>query len=325
MKSILITGGAGYAGFTITQMLAQAYPQARILVYDRNQRGCIELVSTLQKKLKNVEFVLPEKADIRDSANMEKVLAQYKPDVVVNLAAKVTDFAKNAVGKDEECASTNYVASSNIARLCKEQGVKTFIHQSTVAIYAPGENLKEDAPTNPVSAYVKSKFMGEEAVLQLHDSSFNVVALRVATLVGYNIHFKYENILNIVCVRSVFKVPFTLFESALDNYKTFLDVKDNARAIMFAIEHASEMNGQVYNLTSFNATLNEILALIKNELIEDFTYHILPEEKKNKQVYTISSEKLQALGFKPEGNISEIIRETISQLRKTRDFYNSLL
>lgn len=325
MKSILITGGAGYAGFTITEMLAQRYPEARIIVYDRNQRGCTELISTLKKKVTNIEFVLPEKSDVRDVTHVEKVLSEYRPEVVVHLAAKVTDFSKNKIGKDEECTSTNYVASANIARLAKDAGVKVFIHQSTVGIYEPGENLKEDAPTNPVSAYMKSKFLGEETVLSLTDEHFKIIVLRSATLVGYNLHFKYENIFNIMCLRSVFKVPFTLFESALDNNKTYLDVKDNARAIIFSIEHAQEMNGQAFNVTSFHATLNEILSLIKKELGEDFAYTVLPEQKKSRQVYTINSDKLKTLGFKPEGNIEEIVQESVSKLKKTRDFYSALL
>ena len=325
MKSILITGGAGYAGFTITQMVAEKYPQAKIIVYDRNQRGCIELASLLKKKASNIDFVLPEKADIRDIVHFEKVLKEYRPDAIIHLAAKVTDFAKNKVGKDEECISTNYVATSNIARLAKENGVKTFIYQSTIGIYTPGDNLKEDAPTNPVSAYMKSKYMGEEAVLELNDDSFNVVVLRSATLVGYNLHFKYENIFNIICVRSVFKVTFTLFESALENDKTYLDVKDNARAILFMLDNVERMKGQTYNLTSFNATLNRILELIKSELREEFTFEILPEQKKNKQVYTINSDKINGLGFKPEGKIEDIVQETISKLKKTREFYTSLL
>ncbi len=325
MKSIMITGGAGYAGLTITEMIAKMYPQAKIIVYDRNQRGCAELLSILKNKLANIDFVLPEKSDIRDVVHVEKVLNEYKPEVVIHLAAKVTDFAKNKVGKDEECTSTNYVASANIARLSKDAGVKIFIHQSTVGIYEPGEDLKEDAAKNPVSAYMKSKFLGEETVLNLNDENFKVIVLRPATLVGYNIHFKYENIFNIMCLRSVFKVPFTLFESALDHDKTYIDIKDNARAIIFSIENANKMSGQEFNITSFNATLNEILSKIKNELNEEFAYTVLPEQKINRQVYTINSNKLKSLGFKPQGNIDEIIKETISKLRKTRDFYTTLI
>lgn len=325
MRTILVTGGAGYAGLTITEMLADKYPRDKILVYDRNQRGCTELLSTLKRKKSNIDFILPEKSDIRDAAHIEKVLFENKPEIVVHLAAKVTDFAKNKVGKDEECTSTNFVASANLARLAKDAGVKTFIHQSTVGIYEPGEDLNEESPKNPASAYMKSKFQGEESSLELGDEKFKVVVLRPATLVGYNLHFKYENIFNIMCLRSVFKVPFTLFESALENYKTYIDIKDNARAIIFAIENVDKMSSQAYNVTSFNATLNEILTLIKRELNEDFAYNVLPEQKKNRQVYTINSDKLQKLGFKPEGKIDIIVKETILKLKSQRESYNSLL
>src|SRR3989344_8827165 len=107
MKAILVTGGAGYAGITLTESLARRYPEYTIVVFDRNQRGCNELVSSLKKTLSNIRLILPEKADVRDVKNVEDALLQYEPEIVVNLAAKVTDFYKDQPGKNEECMATN--------------------------------------------------------------------------------------------------------------------------------------------------------------------------------------------------------------------------
>jgi len=323
MNSILITGGAGYAGTTITEELAKKYPSSKIIVVDRNKRGCTEILPVLKEKYPNVDFVLPEKADIRDMKSMREVFRQYSPEIVVHLAAKVTDFAQNRPGKDEECISTNYEGTAQLAKLAKENNAKIFIHQSTPVIYELGGELSESSPKNPSTVYAKSKLMGEEAVLLLHDENFKVVVLRTATLVGYNLNFKYENMANIMCVRSVFKVPFSLFESALENEKSYLSVWDNAGAIIYAIENISKMAGESFNVISFNANLNKIVQLIKDELKEDFPYSIIPERTKNKQVYTLNDKKIRDAGFKPEDS-PNVITSAVRKLKKQREFYRSV-
>ncbi len=325
MKPIIVTGGAGYAGFTITQRLAERYPERKIIVFDRNQRACIELMPSLIMKLPNIELVPYEKADIRDTKSFEETLVKYRPEAVINLAAKVTNFSKDQQGKNEECMATNHEALVTIAALSKKHNVRAFVHQSSVSVYAPGDKIKEDTMPGPSSVYGQSKLLGEKELMSLHDNSFRVITFRAATIIGYNIHFKYETMVNLMCIKSIFKIPFTIFESALDNDKTYLDIEDNARAIIFALEHSERLGGEIINLASFDATLREALSCIKDELKEDFPYTILREEKKNKQVYTIDFGKLEYYGFKSRRTFKEVIKEVMIYLKKTREFYGQSL
>lgn len=325
MRAILITGGAGYAGFTITEHLARTYPSTKIVVLDRNVRSCTELLPVLQNLCRNIEIVPTEKADVRNTICLKEVLADYKPDVVINLASKVTNFAKDEPAKNEECLATNFEASVALAKAAKEQGVKVFVQQSSVSVYPPKENLTEEEPPVPATVYGKSKLMGETGALTFNDDSFNVVVFRAATLIGYNLNFKYENMGNIMCIRSVFKVPFAIFESALTGDKTFLDVEDNAQAIRFAIENGKRLGGQIFNLSSFNAPLQSILAIIKETLNEEFPYTVLKESSKNPTVYTVSNEKLRNAGFAPRGALKKTIKNTIERLKNLRDFNSETL
>ncbi|MCX6800760.1 MAG: NAD(P)-dependent oxidoreductase [Candidatus Diapherotrites archaeon] len=323
-KSILVTGGAGYVGYTVVERLAKKYPRAKIIIFDNFSKGKIEGVSVLKKRHKNIVLIPWEKADIRSSENVEAVFRQYKPDVVVHLAAIVDAFATNLRGKDLECRMVNQNAAIELAKIAKRNGTKIFVFQCSVSIYSRGVELKEPAEKAPLSTYGKTKMIAERKIISLSDDSFKVISLRPATVVGFNPCFRFETIINLVCARSVYGVPTRVFESALRGDKTYLHLKDNAAAILFAIEHKDTMNGRCFNVTSFHTNLEEVLKIVKKYLKEDFAYEIVREKSINQQVYTINSDKIKGEGFKPKGNLDEAVKEMIQNLKKIRNFYNNL-
>ena len=321
VKCILITGGAGYAGYTITEELSSKFPDYKIVIFDNFSKGKLEGIGLLAQNHKNIEIIPWEKADIRDNENVENAFEQYKPEIVVHLAAIVDAFTTNREGKDRECEIVNYNSAVSVAKIAKKHGCKIFIFQCTVSIYSRGEELTEDSPKEPLSTYGKSKMKAEIEILELNDEKLKVVSLRPATIVGYNPCFRYETIINLACIRAVYKVPINIFESALKGEKTFLTLKDNAKAIIFSIENIEKMKGNTFNITSYHANLENVLTKIKENLKEEFPYFITPQKSISQQVYTINSDKIKKIGFKPEGTLEETINETVSSLKNVKEFY----
>lgn len=323
MKNILVTGGAGYIGYEVISELIKKYPESRIIIYDNLSKGKIESIQKLKKRAKNIEIVSWEKADIRDTENVEEVLKRFKPEIVIHLAAIVDAFVTNREGKDRECELVNYVSAVNLAKLAKKHNVRIFIYQSSVSIYSNGEDINEEAFKNPLSTYAKTKIMAEKEILPLSDENFKVVILRPATIVGYNPSFRFETIINLSCIRSIYKIPINIFESALYGDKTYLDVKDNARAIIFSIENIDKIKKDYFNVASFNTNLFNVLGILKNVLKEDFPYNIIKQKKINQQVYTINSDKIKRLGFIPIGKLDEILGDCIKNLKRVQYFFES--
>ncbi len=145
----------------------------------------------------------------------------------------------------------------------------------------------------------------EKEINKLNDDKFKVCTLRPATVVGFNEGFRYETIINLSCVRSVNNILLTYFESAIHNDKSYLDVKDNVRAIHYAIKNIDKMNGQIFNISSFNTNLDNVISIIQTHLGRNFLYDIVKEKSINQQVYTISAEKIKQYGFEFEGNLNE--------------------
>lgn len=316
--TILITGGAGYVGYTASRALALKYPQSKIVIHDNFSKGRLENIELLMNECPNVTLTPWEKADIRDYEKFEAVLSEHKPDLVVHFASIVDAFSTNRQGKDTECNIVNNVATVRVAELCKEHGVKTFIYQSTVSMYSRGEELKEDSPKEPLSTYGASKYEAEKSILQLNDAAFKVCALRSATIVGYNPSFRYETIINMLCIRSVYGMETTVFESALKNPKSYLSLEDEAAGVVFAIENIDRMNGEAFNISSFNTDLETVLSAVEKTDTKPLA-HIGGEKTINQQVYTINADKIRALGFKPSANIQDVVFQTVKGVLKKKE------
>ena len=309
--TILVTGGAGYVGHSASRALARKYPESSVIIHDNFSKGKLENISVLLNECPNVVLVPWEKADIRDEAKFEAVLTQHQPEIVVHLAAIVDAFTTNREGKDIECNIVNNIAAVRVAELCKSHGVKTFVFQSTVSLYSRGENLVEDSPKEPLSTYGSSKLEAEKKILALTDAHFRACALRSATIVGYNPSFRYETIINMLCVRSVYGMETTLFESALKSPKSYLSLEDEAEGIIFAVEHIDTMKGQMYNISSFNTNLEDVVEAIEQTSVKPLV-HVSAEKTINQQVYTINADKISGLGFRPSSNLVDVVRQTIA-------------
>jgi nucleoside-diphosphate-sugar epimerase len=120
-------------GYSAYRALARRYPESKIIIHDNLSKGRSENISLLLRECPNVTLIPWENADIRDYAKFEAVQRQYQPGVVVHLAAIVDAFTTNREGEDVECNVVNNMAAVRVAELCKENGIKTFIYQSTEA------------------------------------------------------------------------------------------------------------------------------------------------------------------------------------------------
>jgi UDP-glucose 4-epimerase len=322
--NILVTGGAGYVGYSVSRALALAYPESKIIIHDNLSKGKLENISILTNECTNVSLTPWENADIRDYEKFEKVLLEYKPEIVVHLAAIVDAFTTNREGKDVECTIVNHVAAVRVAELCKVHGVKTFIYQSTVSMYSRGENITEDFPKEPVSTYGSSKYEAEKEILALNGTDFSTCAIRSATIVGYNPSFRYETIINMLCIRSVYGMETNLFESALNNPKSYLSLEDEAAAIIFLIKNINKTNGQAYNVSSFNTDLRGVVKALEETGTKPLT-RISREKTINQQVYTISAERIWQLGFKPSGNVVDVVHQIITGVKKRKELSEKYL
>jgi UDP-glucose 4-epimerase len=166
MRTILITGGAGFFGGILTRTLLQ-----------RGWR-CVSL--DVQPHADSSANLVALKADIRDHTTVLPIFQKYQPEAVFHCAAVM------AHGREGRAFlwSSNVEGTRNIAAVAKQTGVRHFIFLSTNCLWTEnlGRPIREDEPPAPVEIYGKSKLEGER-ILEQYAGAFRLSILRCPAIV----------------------------------------------------------------------------------------------------------------------------------------------
>lgn len=308
MQRIMIVGGAGYVGGYLTDYLdiraprinskiPSSSPQNDILVYDK-------LVYE-NRYLKNVPFRC---GDIRDTDKLKGTIDEWKPDVIVWLAAIVGD---GACQLDPQL--TNEVNYESVKWLSDNYKGK-IVFTSTCSVYGENDDLiNEEAETNPLSVYASTKLMAEQYLLENSD---NCLVFRLGTLFGVSdrhSRVRLDLVANILTLKVVRGEPLSVFGG--EQWRPLLHVKDVARAIGHGLE--KDISG-LYNLHSENYTIKQLAKKIVQEVDENgiINYEDMPfEDLRN---YKVSSDLYRSTGWSPKFTLESGVSELASILGEGR-------
>ena len=154
IKKILITGGAGYIGSQITELLSEK--NFEVYVIDNLSRGFRKLVN------KKAVFV---KRDIRDIKLIKKFILKKKINTVIHLAA-LTDVQESEKFK-KMYYENNITGTANLLEACKNTSVKNIIYSSSAGVYGKTKNsVGENDNLKPINYYSFTKLYGEKLIMK---------------------------------------------------------------------------------------------------------------------------------------------------------------
>lgn len=292
---ILLTGGSGYLGSILTRKLLANGHHVRILDNFLFGKGSLKDIQN-NKKLELVT------GDIRDLSIVGKSLKNI--DSVIHLASIVG--TQSAELDPKASIEINFMATRNIAELCKIYKIKQFIFASTCSVYGaqPDHQLiAENSEVNPLDSYGLSKFQSERAILQAYDYP---TILRLGTLFGASHRMRFDLAINLFIAQAMNKEKLTVFGG--DQWRPFLHVDDAAEAFSFAVEN--QMEG-IYNVIWKNLTINQMAKEVK-KLIP--TQIDLSKDIVDKRDYRVSGGKLEKFGFKAKKDITFASKEFKSKI-----------
>lgn len=321
MKTILITGGAGFIGSHVVRLFVTRYPEYSIVNLDAlTYAGNLENLSDIANA-PNYTFV---KGDITDEAFIYELFKKYQFDGVVHLAAE--SHVDRSITDPFAFIRTNVFGTAillNAARLAWKDAMdgKRFYHISTDEVYGSlGDTgfFTEDTAYDPRSPYSAAKASSDHFVRAYHHTyGLPVVISNCSNNYGAN-HFPEKLIpLAIHNIRN--NKPIPVYGKG-ENVRDWLWVNDHARAIDL-IFHTGK-TGETYNIGGHNEWTN--IDLIKKlcEIMDRKLdrapgtsaqlIHFVKDRAGHDLRYAIDSSKLQhELGWTPSLQFEEGLEKTV--------------
>lgn len=304
IKSILVTGGAGYVGSILLKKL-QNY-DLKIKVVDSLVFGDDGISSLIKNK--KIEFF---NVDIRNTENILPILQDV--DCVIHLAAVVGEPLCKKI--PESAKQINEYATKNLVKLCKKQNVKRFIFASTCSNY--GSNLQtvdETAEVQPLSLYSECKVNSEEFILNEAEKDFEVCILRFATAHGLSPRMRFDLLVQEFIRDAIVEKKISIFGA--DFWRPLIHVNDMADACISVLESNSELiSGHIFNVGSDeeNYTKKQLSQIIQ-ELLPNTQIDII-ETKIDPRNYKVSFKKIKnTLGFQPKKTVKDSISEILKEI-----------
>ena len=295
-KNVLITGGAGYLGSVLAEVLLDnGY---NVTVFDNLMYKQTSLLHLCDNK--KFTFI---KGDVTNNKDFLPQIVNN--DIIIHLAAIVGAPACDA-NKDLATAINYTQIQFIVDNLRKDQKL---IMPNTNSQYGSSDSIiTEDSPFNPLSHYAITKCKAEEYIMMWG----NGICLRLATVFGSSPRMRTDLLVNDFVYKTITEGCLVLFQSHFK--RNYIHVRDIAYTFLHCIENYDKLNGEVFNVGLSNANLNKRelaetiktyfpkLVIIENEFSTDI-------DNRN---YIVSNDKLESTGWKTRYTIEDGIDELIS-------------
>lgn len=187
-KTILITGAAGFIGSNLVKELFNTVDDIKIIGIDNmNDYYDVSIkeyrLDEINKINKNFVFI---KGDISDKDTIDNLFKEYKPSIVVNLAAQAG--VRYSITNPDAYIKSNLIGFYNILEACRHNEVEHLVYASSSSVYGSNKKVPystDDKVDNPVSLYAATK-KSNELMAHAYSKLYNIpsTGLRFFTVYG---------------------------------------------------------------------------------------------------------------------------------------------
>jgi UDP-glucose 4-epimerase len=329
MKTILVTGGAGYIGsHTVVEILNN--PEYDVIIVDNFSNSNPEIINRLYK-LTNRPIKIYHR-DCRDQ--MDDILSEHKVDAIIHFAAykAVGESVENPI----QYYDNNINSLLNMLDTAKYFGIKNFVFSSSCSLYG---NLKElpateESPlSEPESPYANTKLMGEQILKDFSkvNPDFKIISLRYfnpvgaheSGLIGESPINKPNNILPVICNSAETGEEMIVFGGDYETrdgscIRDYVHVSDIAEAHVKAFEYLisdKSLSYDVYNLglgigNRFQENGLTVLEVINAfERVNGVNVNYKVGDRREGDIVEIysNSTKARKIGWKPKRTVDDMV------------------
>ena len=306
MKTILVTGGAGFIGSTLVPMLVERGYGVRVL--DNLSVGSTAVLADWP-----VDFVV---GDIRDQAAVARAVDGV--DGIVHLAAHTNVI--DSQSKPREDMEVNVGGTLNMLLAARDHGVKRFVLASSNA--PVGEctpPMDESKPARPLSPYGASKLAGEGYCSAFYGSyGLGTVVLRFANVYGPKSVHKGSVVAKFIREVMAGKA-LTIYGDGAQT-RDFIYSEDLCRAIIAGLE--SDRGGETYQVaTGIETSVSELVQLLQTAM-PDYAIKIVHEGQRAGEIiknYSSIEKARRELGWAPVMPLEEGLARTVTWFQREQE------
>ena len=311
MKTILVTGGAGFIGNCFCKLLLKERPEWKVVNVDSLTYAANP--NTIKEELNNPNYKF-FKTDIRDREAIYKIFEAEKPNVVVNFAAE--SHVDRSILDPESFLTTNIIGTEVLMDACRKHGIERYHQVSTDEVYGdlpldrPDLLFREDTPLHTSSPYSTSKASADLLTL----AYFRTYGLPVTISRCSNNYGPYqfpEKLIPLIIQKALRNEKLPVYGNGL-NVRDWLYVGDHCNAIDLIVRHGRD--GEVYNIGGHNEKSNlEVVKTILKVLGKPESLIEFVKDRPGHDLrYAMDPTKIESeLGWKQEHNFETGIKETI--------------
>jgi len=321
VKTVLVTGGAGFIGSNFIRHIYRKYPDYKIVVLDAlTYAGNIENIPQEVRDSGRFEFWY---GDLNNLDLVNDLVSRSQ--VIVHFAAE-THVARslylNRVFFTTDVLGTQSVAN---AVLKHADEVDRFIHISTSEVYGSAlvEPMDEDHPLNPTTPYAAAK-AGADRLVYSYIQSYDIPGVIIRPFNNYGPYQHLEKVIPRFITSAILEEPFTIHGDG-SAARDWLFVEDTAEAVDRAIHAPLEkVRGEVFNLgTGISISIIEIARKIADIFGLDSAHLTFMDERFGQvQNHISSTDKAEKiLGFSAKTLFEEGLRKTIQWYSSNRHLW----
>ncbi len=318
MSKLLITGGAGFIGSNFVGYILKKYPNDEVVVLDKlTYAGNPENLSEY-KDNPRFKFI---KGDICDRETVESIVKDSF-DGIINFAAET--HVDRSIVEPEAFIKTDIMGTHVLLDMVNKYSIPRYLQISTDEVYGSimEGSFKETDPLAPSSPYSASKSGGDLLTLS-YFITYKTPILITRSSNNYGPNQYPEKVIPLFITNAIEDIPVPLYGDGM-NVRDWIYVEDNCAAVD-TVFRKGEI-GEIYNIgagceiPNITVTKNILGALGKPETL----IKPVQDRKGHDRRYSVNTEKIQKLGWKPSTGFKEGLQKTVDWYKNNLSWWKKI-
>lgn len=318
MKRILVTGAAGFIGAALCLELTKKSYQV-LGIDNLNDYYDVQLKLDRLHRLDDNDLFLFKKVDISDKSSLQIPFEEFRPEIVVNLAAQAG--VRYSILNPDSYTKSNLVGFANILECCRKTKVKHLIFASSSSVYGKNKKVpfsEEDNVDKPVSYYAATK-KANELMAAAYSELYKIrtTGLRFFTVYG---PWGRPDMAPWLFTKAILEDKTIKVFNYGKMRRDFTYIDDIVSGMMGIIE-SKKLGADLFNI--YNIGNNEpeelgyFIEIIEKECGRSANKEFLPMQMGDVPVTYADISKLSAVtGFKPKVSLEEGLQKFVSWFKK---------